>query len=143
MTRRSFRLRKHTLSAIKPMAITKAATAATESPAICAGVILGGASAAVAAATGVDVVEEVAGRTEETVSAKAVCVELLPLCTEDVMVGVFVAVGRLGDGDMVWVALVTTYVRTLLVGMTASFCPRQIPYVELSDAWVSSIGHDR
>lgn len=43
------------------------------------------------------------------------------------MTGVLVVVGRLIVGDMVRVALVTTYVRTLLVGMTASFCPRQIP----------------
>jgi hypothetical protein len=59
------------------MAITKAATAATESPAICAGVILGGASTAVVAATGVDVADEVADGSGEMVSAKADCEELL------------------------------------------------------------------
>jgi hypothetical protein len=59
------------------MAMTKAATAATDSPAICAGVILGGGSAATVTGTGVDVADEVADGSDEIVSAKADCVELL------------------------------------------------------------------
>jgi hypothetical protein len=59
------------------MAMTKAATAATDSPAICAGVILGGASAATVTGTDVDVADDVADGSVEIVSAKADCVELV------------------------------------------------------------------
>lgn len=54
---RSFRRRKQILKAMSPTAMTKAATAATESPAIWAGVILGGCSTATGMAA--DVVEGV------------------------------------------------------------------------------------
>lgn len=67
---------RHTLKAISPMAMTKAATAATDNPAICAGVILAGASSDVAAATEVGVIEAVAAGRVATESAKADCVEL-------------------------------------------------------------------
>lgn len=100
-TRRSFRLRKHTLSAMSPMAMTKAATAATDSPAICAGVILGGAPAATVTGTDVDVADDVADGIDGTVSAKADCVELSRIRKVDVIFGVFVAVGWIEDGDMV------------------------------------------
>ena len=67
----SFRLLNHTLKAISPIAKTKAATAATESPAICAGVILGLSSAVVGTGADVGVADDVGDGNDETVSTKA------------------------------------------------------------------------
>ena len=69
--RSSFRLLNHTLKAISPIAKTKAATAATESPAICAGVILGLSSVAVVTGADVAVADEVGDGSDVTVSTKA------------------------------------------------------------------------
>lgn len=56
---------------MSPIAKTNAATAATDSPAICAGVILGLSSAALATGADVGVAEEVDDDINEAVSAKA------------------------------------------------------------------------
>jgi len=62
---------------MSPMAMMNAATAATDSPAICAGVILGEAFAVLTEGPGVDDAEAVADGMDEMVSAKAECVELV------------------------------------------------------------------
>jgi hypothetical protein len=69
---RSFRFRKNTLRAISPIAMMKAATAATDKPAIWAGVILGLSSSTAGSATGVEIddAEEVADGVEDTESGK-------------------------------------------------------------------------
>jgi hypothetical protein len=69
---RSFRFRKNTLKAISPIAMMKAATAATDNPASWAGVILGLSSSTAGSATGVEVddAEEVADGVEDTESGK-------------------------------------------------------------------------
>lgn len=90
------------------MARTNAATAATDSPAICAGVILGLSSAAVATGADVGAAEEVGAGNEEMVSTKADGVELVCVCRFDVIVGVVVATDCIEDGVAVRVALVTT-----------------------------------
>lgn len=70
---RSLRRLKNTLNAINPIAMMNAATAATESPAICAGDILGRSSFEAGAAIAVDVDEgdDVADAGCETESTKA------------------------------------------------------------------------
>lgn len=97
--------------------MTKAATAATDSPAICAGVILGGASASIDADT------EVAVGGVEIVSATTGCVGLDRDCEAVVVTEVMVAVVLCEDIDVArGVLLATTvYVRAVLVGTTASF----------------------
>lgn len=95
---------------MSPIASIKAATAATDSPAICAGVILGWSSVALATGTELAVGEEVGDGNNETVSAKADGVELVGDCKADVMVvvGVIVATDCIEEGDAVRVGLVTT-----------------------------------
>jgi hypothetical protein len=70
---RSLRRLRNTLNAINPMAMMNAATAATESPAICAGDILGRSSfeAGAAIALGVDEGDDVADAGREIESTKA------------------------------------------------------------------------
>lgn len=106
----------------------KAATAATDSPAICAGVIFGGASAAFAAGVGVDEVDAVAGGRVETVSAKADC-DGIGWVWAVVVTEVLVAIDPCDDSEVGRGVLlaITVYVSAVLVGITASFLPRQIP----------------
>lgn len=69
---RSFRLLKHTLRAMSPTAIANAATAATDSPAIWAGVILGVAFVVTGTAAKDGDGKAVADGTEAIESTKAV-----------------------------------------------------------------------
>lgn len=108
---RSLRRRKHTLKAIRPIAITKAATAATDKPAICAGVILGASElvtgrAAVDDDDGVDVAK---GR-EDIVSTMTDWVDVTWVRGVVVITGVEIGL-EVGDVDIVRGALVTTTVR--------------------------------
>jgi len=132
MKLRSFRLLRHTLKAIRPIAVMKAATAATDNPAICAGVILGGSSDDFAGGTAVGDVEPVADGRDETESTKIDWVECN--CSEEdcVVIEVIVAVDLEDDtADGRGVPLATTvYVRAVLVGMTAPVLLRQMPYAE-------------
>jgi len=65
------------LNAISPMAIINAATAATDSPAICAGVIFGEAFAVLTEGSDMDDAEAVADGIGEKVSAKVDRIELV------------------------------------------------------------------
>lgn len=94
---RSLRLRRHTLSAIRPIAMTNVATAATDRPAICAGVIFGEASAAAAAGTGVDEADAVADGSVETVSAKADCDPFGGDCAAVVLIGMLLVIDLCDD----------------------------------------------
>lgn len=113
--------------------MTKAATAATDKPAICAGVILRGSCAIagdavlVVDAVGEVSVEDVADGTSliesTTTDWEGVTVDRKAV----VIVGVAVVLGLLDD---VRGTLVATTVRAVLVGRTASRCPRHTLYAD-------------
>ena len=92
------------------MAMMNAATAATDSPAICAGVILGEAFVVLTEGPGVDDADAdaVADGIDEMVSAKAECVELVGVWGAEVIVGVVVNFVGIEDGATVRAGLVTT-----------------------------------
>lgn len=127
MPLRSLRRLKNTLNAIRPMAMIKAATAATVSPAIWAGLILGRSSLAAGAAIRVGVedavgVEEAGIEFESTKTDRLddTCVWRVVLVT-DVIVAAFDV--RVLEAVEAWVAvldvLLGTTVRAVLVGRTA------------------------
>lgn len=129
------RLRK-TLRAMRPMAMMNVAAAATESPAIWAGFIVLGESAAAAGCTvgcvPVDVeVEEVGERVGDTESATTVsAVEGRGEGVLEVIVDLDVVVAA-GRDDSIVVELVEVggrTVTTVKVGDTALICPRQTLY---------------
>ena len=129
--RRSLRLRKHTLRAIRPTAITKTATAATDSPAIWAGVILRGWSATTGSAVKMDEGDDVAEGMSETESAMADWVDIV--CVWSVFVIEAVATDpdeedNVDDVADIRGAPVATTVRAVLVGVTASRCSMQTLY---------------
>jgi hypothetical protein len=144
---RSFRFRKNTLKAISPIAMMKAATAATDKPAICAGVILGLSSSTAGSATGVEVddAEEVADGVEDTESGKMDWVEIR-VCSVVLVMDVMdvtdeVTFDSAEDLDDVGVGeLLVTMVRAVFVGRTAFFCPRHTLYAEA--ALRSTVRHD-
>jgi hypothetical protein len=130
----------------------KAATAATDNPAIWAGVILGLSSSTAGSATGVEVddAEEVADGVEDTESGKMDWVEIR-VCSvvlvmdvmgvKDVMGVMDDVVDSAEDLDNVGVGgLLVTMVRAVFVGRTAFFCPRHTLYAEA--ALRSTVRHD-
>lgn len=123
----------------------KAATAATDKPAICAGVILGlFSSSAAGSATGVEVddAEEVAGGVEGTESRYTDWVEVR-VCSVVLVIDVMVEVSldSAEDLDKVEVGeLLVTMVRAVLVGRTAFSCPKHTLYAEA--ALRSTVWHD-
>ena len=110
-----------------------AATAATESPAIWAGVILGRSSFAAGATieVGADEAVDVAVAGCEIESTKTDWLEDILVCTVvpvmDVMDALEVdVVDHIEERDVVLGMLLGTTVRAVLVGKTASFWPRQM-----------------
>lgn len=124
---------------MRPIATMKAATAATDSPAICAGVMVfgpGGVPATIGTAVGVLVAdnEEVV---DDTKGFELIMIEL------EVIDEARVDVVNVVDVCFVVVvcedAIVATTVMAVCVGRTASLCPKQMLYDE--DA-LSIVGHD-
>jgi hypothetical protein len=125
------------------MAIMKAATAATDSPAICAGVIFGRPSFATGAAieVGVDEVVDVADVADvadagsDIESTKTDWLEDNCVCNVFLVLDVIVAivtgvVDDVEDREVVLGTLLATMVRAVLVGKTAFFWPRHTLYAD-------------
>lgn len=125
---RSLRRLRNTLKAISPIAIIKAATAATDSPAIWAGLILGRSSSAAGVVMEVGVVEvaDVAVAGSEIESTKTEWLDEICICNVDLVTDVMVAlgvevVGNVEEREAVLEILLGTTVRAVLVGKTAFF----------------------
>lgn len=123
-----------------------AATAATDKPAICAGVILGRSSLATGAAieVGVDEGVDVADAGSEIESTKTDWLEDAFVCSIVLVMDVIVAlvvnvVDDDRDREVVLTTLLATMVRAVLVGKTAFFWPIQTLY---ADAAVSILPHE-
>lgn len=135
---------------MSPMAVRKEATAATHSPAICAGVIRGVSSAGTGigaeVADVIDVLDvldvlEVAGGVNEMESTKADCRDE-GVCVRNVAADVKIVVALTAGFEDKFVVvddvvlagdvLLTTTVKAVLVGSTALFWPKQTLYADAS-----------